>query len=324
VTQLSVARPAEGPRPGSRESRTSLGLKALAIINLFGVLLAVFPPPHPVSLLLTVTFNVAAACLAGLELLFARALDLRRSWAVAAVRAVLVLLIASSAYTVYAGLMAGIARIPFEGIIAAWALLAPSDPELERRLDRRSVAMVLPIGAALSVLNFGRFVVDWGGAMDVRPGHLSATLDVDCGVSSGTASAVGEPETIRVAYRWSWSWSTPLANGLDVAVIGWDGEDAAGHPLYVLGDTPDGGPGVRSGGQDVPSADMASAVEAETRSSWDWSIDLLRQRYAPGTIDMTLRRSPVAAHDPGTVRLRASYIHLGLWHEETVPVTCTW
>jgi hypothetical protein len=259
-----------------------------------------------------------------LELLFARALDLRRPWAVAAVRAVLVLLIAASAYALYAGIAAGIARIPFEGVIAAWALLAPSDPELKPRLDRRSVGIVLAMGAALSVLSFGRFVVDWGGAMDVRPLHLSATLDVDCGVGSGGSAAVGEPETIRAVYRWSWSWSTPLANGLDVAIIGWDGEDAAGRPLYVLGDSPDGSPGVRSGGQDVPSADMASDVEAQTKSSWDWSIDLLRQQYAPGTIEMTLRHSPVAAHGPGTVRLRASYVHLGLWHEETVPITCAW
>jgi hypothetical protein len=324
MTDISVARPAEGPRAGSREARTSMALKALAIINLFGVLLAVFPPPHPVSLLLTVTFNVAAAGLAALELLLARALDLRRPWAVAAVRAVLLLLIASSAYAVYAGITAGIVRIPFEGIVAAWAWLAPSDPELKARLDPRSLGLVLAIGVMLSVLSFGHFVVDWGGTMDVRPVHLAATLDVDCGVGSGGSAAAGEPQTIRAVYRWSWSWSTPLANGLDVAVIGWDGEDAAGHPLYVLGDSPDGGPGVRSGGQDVPSADMASAVEAQTRSSWDWSIDLLRQQYAPGTIEMTLRRSPVAAHGPGTVRLRASYVHLGLWHEETVPVSCTW
>jgi hypothetical protein len=324
VTEVTVARPVEGPRSGSLEARTSVGLKALAIINLIGVLLAVFPPPYPVSLLLTVTFNLAAAGLAGLELLFARALDLRRPWAVAAVRAVLVLLIASGAYTVYAGIMAGIVRIPFEGIIAAWALLAPPDPGLERRRDRRSVGMVLALAAVLSALHFGRFVVDWGGAMDVRPVHLSATLDVDCGGGSGGSAALGEPQTIRVAYRWSWSWSTPLANGLDVAIIGWDGEDAAGRPLYVLGDSPDGSPGVRSGGQDVPSADMASAVEAQTRSSWDWSIDLSRQRYAPGTIEMTLQRSPVADHGPGTLRLRASYVHLGLWHEETAPITCAW
>ncbi|MCI0584185.1 MAG: hypothetical protein L0227_15095 [Chloroflexi bacterium] len=79
-----------------------------------------------------------------------------------------------------------------------------------------------------------------------------------------------------------------------------------------------------SGRQIDPSAAMAREVEAESDGSWHWGIVLEDQDLGPGRIEMELRATRAAPPDAGPMTITATYIHLGLWRQDTAPVTCTW
>lgn len=308
----------EPPRPGSLEARASLVLKVLAAVNVAGIVLAMIPQPLPQSLLKGVTFNLAAAALAILEVVLGRALDHRRPWAVAAVRPVLALLIAGSVGALLMGAAAGMTRVPFEAVLAIWALLATRDPTLADRPGRSS-ALAVAGAAVLLVAIVGRQpLFGWGGALDASASDLQPAIHADCG-----APDAGPPAAVTVTYDWSWARTAPLPSGLDIVVIGWNGLDAEGRQLYYYDAAP-AAPGIYPGRRDYPSDDMASEVAASSPASFSWGVELGEQGMRPGHVELHLVRARPPTPGVRPLVITASYVHLGLWHSSPVTVTCSW
>lgn len=309
----------EGPRQGSLEARASLALKVLGGLGLIGVVLAMFPPATPVATLYIVMFNVGAAALAVICLGVAFGLDRRRPWAVASVRPLLVVVLASGIYTFAVWLSDGRIRIPFDVAVAIWALLGPTDVKPIARQEARSLSLV---GAALvvsAVMMFGNQLFGWGGTFDVHEPDLSAAVAADCG-----ADGTGLPDRVTLRYAWSWSSTGQMPSGTDIVVMGWTGSDSEGRPLYVLDEIPASDAGVYSGLTGFPSTAMADDVAAASQGSFRWAIKLPEQRFAPGHIELQLRLAREAAPGPGPLTVTASYVHLGIWHHDAVGVTCSW
>jgi hypothetical protein len=317
-TTLRVTPEVDGPRPGSVEAQASIALKVMAGIKVFGIVLAMLPGLRPESNLHILAFNGAASALAVILVVEARGLDRLRPWAVAAIRPLLGVLVLANVATVLIALTEGKVRLPIDAAIAGWALFGPADHRPLPRLDRRSLGLVLATLPLLASMQFGSDVFAWGGVLDVDPPDLHASVTASCGPPDG-----GEPDTIKVTYDWSWSRTSPMPNGLDIVVVGWTGDDAAGRPLYLLERVPESAKGIRGGNRDYPSADMAKAVAAESDGSWNWGIDLGVRGFEPGHFEFLLSR-PRPAVSPATLEIRAIYVHLGIWRSDPVTVTCSW
>jgi hypothetical protein len=309
----------EGPREGSLEARASFALKVVGLLGAGGVLLAMFPPATPVPTLLVVMFNLAAAPLAAIYLVVAVGLGRRRRWAAAAARPLLVVMIAFGVYTVVEWAANGTIRIPFDVALATWALLGPADVKPIPRPERRSVPLAAGAVGLSAMMAFGNQLFGWGGAFDVQERDLTSAVAADCG-----AAGVGPPDRVKLSYDWSWSATGVMPSGTDIVVLGWTGADAEGHPLYVLDDIPDSGPGVYSALTGYPSTAMADEVGAAWEGRFRWAIRLPEQRFAPGHLELLLRLAPESPVDPSPLIVDAAYVHLGLWHHAAVSVTCSW
>lgn len=308
-----------GPRPGSLESRASLALKILAGINAAGIILATIPGAIPASELEAFAFNVASAALAFLYVATALALDRRRDWAVSAIRPLLLLLLLWGAYTFVTALAAGGIRIPWTSIAAGWALLAPADRRPLSRLGGRGGAVLVASAALVAMVLAGEPVFGWGGLFDVHERDLKASLVVDCGTPGAAL-----PERIAMTYKWSWSRGTLLANEDDVVVVGWNGDDADGHPLYVLDDSPGAGDGISLGTRSGVSTKMTREAAASWRGSLHWVIDLSVRGIRSGRVDLVLVRAAEHPQEPQPLTVGASYIHVGVWRSDASAVTCSW
>ena len=164
---------------------------------------------------------------------------------------------------------------------------------------------------------FGRQLFGWGGVLDAHEPDLTASLSVDCGV--------GQPQpAITLTYAWSWRSPGPMPSGIDVVVIGWDGTDGEGRPLYILDKVRESGTGVFPGLAGYPSTEMADQIGAETKGSFRWGIKLVEQQYAASRIVADLRITREAPPSPGPLTVTASYVHLGLWRHDAATVTCSW
>jgi len=309
----------EGPRPGSLESRASLALKILAGVNAAGIILAAFPGTIPTSALQAFAFHLASAALAILYVVVAWALDRRQHWAVSAIRPLLLLLLVWGAYTFVSTLAAGAFRIPFTTLAASWALFGPADRRPLPRLSGRGGAVLVASAALIALVQAGQPVFGWGGFFDVHERDLRESLVVDC----GTRGAV-LPERIAIAYEWSWSGSTLLANEDDVVVIGWNGDDAEGHPLYVLDDTLEAGEGIHLGSASGVSATMTREAAGRWRGSLHWVLDLKARGVRPGRVELVLMRAVEQPPEPEPLAVGASYIHVGVWRSDASTVTCSW
>jgi hypothetical protein len=309
----------EGPPEGSLEARASVALKILAVLGFSGVVLAMFPGKTPVATLLTVAFNIAAAVLATILLGVAVGLDRRRSWAAAAVRPLLVLLIVSGVATMAVAWSEGLTRIPFDVALAAWALLGPADVTPLPSQERRSVALAGAALVALAVMLSSKPLFSWGGVFDVHEPDLRVALAADC-ATTGTSP----PDRITLNYEWSWTSTTPLPSGTDIVVIGWTGSDALGRPLYGVDRIPVSGAGVYSGLPGYPSTAMADDVARESQGSFRWALPLDEQQFAPGRIELLLRLARAAPEGPAPLTITATYVHLGIWRHAAATVTCAW
>jgi hypothetical protein len=309
----------EGPRPGSLESRASLALKILAGVNAAGIILAIVPGTIPTSAFQAFAFHLASGALAVLYVVVAWALDRRRHWAVSAIRPLLVLLLAWGVYTLVIALAAGALRIPFTAVAAGWALFGTADRRPLPRLRGRGGAVLVASAALIALVLAVEPVFGWGGLFDVHERDLSASLVVECG-TPGTAL----PERISIAYEWSWSSSTLFANEDDVVVIGWNGDDAEGHPLYVLDDTPEAGDGIHMGSASGVSATLTREAAGQWRGSLHWVIDLKVRGIRPGRVEFVLMRAVEQPQEPEPLVVGASYIHVGVWRSDASAVTCSW
>ena len=309
----------EGPRSGSLEARASLAFKILAALGVFGVLLATFPGTVPVSNLLAVTVNGAAAALAAFYVAEAIGLDRRRPWAVAAARPLLVVLAASGLYLALVAWGEGRIRVPFDVGLAIWAWLGAPDATPIARQERRSVSSVGVAIVLIALMSFGQQLFGWGGLLDVHEPDLRASITADCG-----APGAGPPETITIAYDWAWGSGSLLPSGTDIVVVGWTGADAGGNPLYVIAEIPESGPGIRPGFGGHPSTPMAGQVAKESTASFRWGIDLSTQQLKPGRIALQLMRAKEIPPGPNPLAITATYIHLGLWRHDAQRVICSW
>jgi hypothetical protein len=309
----------DGPRPGSLESRASLALKILAGINAAGIILATIPGTTPTSTLETSAFHFALAVLAVLYIVVARALDRRQHWAVSAIRPLLLLLLVWGAATFVTALAGGVLRIPFTTLAASWALFGPADRRPLPRVRGRGGAVVVGSAALMAMVLASQPVFGWGGFLDVHERDLSGSLAVDCETPDAAL-----PERIAITYTWSWSRSALLANEDDVVVIGWNGDDAEGHPLYVLGDSPEAGKGISLGSQSGVSAAMTEEAAGDWRGSLHWVIDLSVRGIQPGRIELVLKRAAEQPPEPEPLTVGASYIHVGVWRHDASAVTCSW
>jgi hypothetical protein len=304
---------------GSLEERTSLVLKTLALINIFGLVLTQLPLSLPGSFLRAVAFNAGATTLAVLELVGARALDRRRPWAVAAARPLMIALFAKGIGAMLVGLSEGWIRLPFESILAIWALLAGADPTTIRRAGWRTWWLAIAVTVVVVTMVVSEPVLAWGGMIDVQRSDLRASVTADC-----ANPGKGPPATLTVSYDWSWTRTIPLPNGLDIVVLGWSGNDAAGRPVYVFDNDPPPGGGIDPGHRGYPSLDMATKVANESPASLSWGVQLDRQGLRPGHLELDLRRARDAPPNPGPLVITATYIHLGLWRSAPATLTCTW
>ena len=139
---------------------------------------------------------------------------------------------------------------------------------------------------------------------------LKVSLTVDCG-TPGAAP----PERITISYDWSWSSGTLFANEADELVIGWSGDDAAGHPLYVLADDSEPGNGIRLGSISDVNASMAAEAAQRCGGSLRWGIDLRVWGIRPGRIELVLMRAAEQSAEPQSLVIGASYIHVGAWRK---------
>jgi hypothetical protein len=283
--------------------------------------MAQFPPIPPVATLHTVMFNLAAGVLAVLFVVEARALDRGRSWAHAAVRALLLVIAASGAYAVVVALGGGRIRLPYELVLVVWAWRGRGAPDASRVPTpvRRSVALIGAATALVLSMSFGGQLFGWGGALDVHEPDLTASLAVDCGPPEA-----GPPPSITIGYDWSWRSTSPIPSGLDIVVVGWTGVDEQGRPLYILDKTPEPSVGVHPGLRDYPSIDLAAEVAKESVGTWNWGIELSEQRLAPGHFEAQLRRTREVTPGQRTLAVTASYVHLGQWRHAVATVTCAW
>ncbi len=308
-----------GPRSGSLEARASLAFKILAAVGVFAVVLAMIPGAVPVSTLRTVMVNGAGAALAVVYVAEALGLDRRRPWAVAAVRPMLVAVAASGLCAALVASGEGRIRVPFEAGLAAWAWLGTPDATPIASQDRRSVSLIVAAVALIALVSFGQQLFGWGGLLDVHEPDLQASIAVDCG-----APGAGPPGTITLSYDWAWGSGSPLPSGTDIVVVGWTGADAEGHPLYVIADIPESGPGIRPGFGGDPSTPMVGQVETESEGSFRWGIDLTGQELKPGHIALQLMRARENPPGPNPLTITATYIHLGLWRHDAKRVICSW
>ena len=310
----------EGPDSGSVEARASLVFKIMAVVGLFGVILSLLPDSFPNSALQTVAFNLAAGLISALYFIEAQGLDRSRRWARAAARPLLVLLAVWGAYAAIAGFNQGILRIPFEVALAVYAFLGDAVSIPTPRPVARTFGVIAGAIPLLGVMAFGYLVFGWGGVLDVDREDLVASLEVECG-----EPGVAPPAELPVSFDWSWSRTAPLPNEVDTVFIGWSGDDAEGRPLYLLGAIPAAERAIDPGRRGDLGLALLEEARADSRSGFQWAIDLGKRGYQPGSIDLLLQlpagREPTEAP---TLSVTASYIHLGLWRSDTADVSCTW
>lgn len=309
----------EPPRDGSFEARAIPGLRLLAALIAGGILLAMFPGTVVESTLYEVMFNVASAGMAVVYVIESIALGRRRPWAVAAVRPLLAVAAASGAIAVVYAVAAGHYRLPFDLAAIVWIWRGAPDPTLVRRLGPRSVIAVASTAALAAMVALGGNLFGWGGLFDVPEDAFHGTIEADCG-----APGSDPPATITVRYAWSWSKTGPYPSGIDVVVMGWSGDDAAGHPLYFIDTIPGPGPGIYPGRRREPSIEMADAIAAESEGSWSWGVELGERAFEPGDVELRLRLARDPGENPGPLAIKFSYVHLGLWRSDAAIVTCAW
>jgi hypothetical protein len=308
--------------PGSFEHRALLALRGLGALYVAGMVLAVFVEPNSTSLLLTLVFNGAAAMLVAVYLLIARGLRHLEGWSIAAARPVLAFVVVEDLSLVVASAVNGHIRLPIASVMAIWALLGPADVRPTPRAGRFAGLVILLAAAMLSVLGLSQPIFGWGGVLDVQQEQLVSKLVVSCAPAEGAAGPSTPPPSIQVDYDWWWTKHTPVPSGLDIVVIGWSGTDAQGRPLYLLGPLGPASEGVYQGRRTDPSLEMANAIASTTKGSWQWGIELGEQQLRPGHIALELGQAREDLRGASSLVVTASYVHLGLWHAEAVPVTC--
>jgi hypothetical protein len=229
------------------------------------------------------------------------------------------LLLVWGAYIFVTALAAGEIRIPFTTIAAGWALLGPADRRPLPRLGGRGGAALAASAALMAMVVANQPVFGWGGLFDVHERDLSGSLTVDCGTPGAAL-----PERIAITYTWSWARTTLLPNEDDVVLIGWNGDDAEGHPLYVFDDAPAAGDGINTGVVSGVSAAMQREAASHWRGSLHWVIDLGVRGIRSGRVELVLIRARGQPPKPQPLTIGASYIHVGVWRNDAATVTCSW
>jgi hypothetical protein len=320
VTSVRPAIERDPPDLSSLEGRTSLGLTVLAALNGSAVLLGLVSTSTPTPQLWRFSFSLASGLLIVIFLIESRGLRRWRPWAVALARPLLIVLIVAGGYQLVATALHGHLRIPFDIAIAVWALRGGLETTPRPELRGPSVGALAGAVVLSAVMAFAEPLFEWGGALDVREPDLHTTMAVDC----GKADAAGVPAVITITYDWSWTNSSPLPDGLDAIVLGWEGDDSVGRPLYLIGPTPQTIEGVYPGRFGAPSQAMEQAIRAESRGAWHWGIELGERGFEPGHLVATLERTRAAQPGSQPVRIKATYIHLGVFRQDVPTVTCSW
>ena len=309
----------EGPNAGSTEARAALALKLLAALNIGAGILAMFPGLPDGAGLCSLAFNIAGAAIAVVYLVVAFALDRRLPWAAAAVRPLLVVVAAAGIGQVLITVSQGRTRVPIDVVVAVWALLGTIDIRPIPRPSARSFAAIASVTLLAASMLAAPNIFGWGGLLDAREADLTGAVSADC-----AAAGPSLPATVTIKYDWSWRSSAPMPSGIDIAVLGWSGLDSEGRPLYVVDQIPESSGGLYSGLPGYPSTAMADLVAKDSGGSYRWAVALPERQYKPGHVELRLRLARTDALNPEPLRVTATYVHLGLWRQDALAVTCSW
>jgi hypothetical protein len=252
----------------------------------------------------------------------------RRPWAVDSLTVVLALLFLGGIVATAQALGTGRFFLPIDALLVVWVFRAPpAAPVVSTGTSRRSGRLgAFALVATFVLASVGPWLADAalapGGPLSVGLADLTPALSVQCG-----APEQGIPATVTGSFDWTWRRTESLADGTDMVVVGWTGQDDAGAPLFLLGDATGSSPqpGIWQGGGS-PSQGLADRFAARFGgfASWSWGVTLAEQRMAPGAVPFTLRRvsdEPVAH---GQITVQAAYIHLGKWINRDATATCSW
>lgn len=321
---VSPAAPA-GPGSGGRsfEQRASLTFKVLAIFAtvVMAIVLPSLPNGPGGTIPNTLTF-AGAVLLIGMLLVAATSLDRQRPWAIGAARPILGLMLVTG----YGGALIGLGQsrftVPIDALLATWALLGTPAIRPTPWLGLRGVALVAAYLAAAVATYGAQPAFGPGGWFDVHREDLVAAVSADCG-----PAGAGPPQAIDVTYRWSWRRAAPVPSGFDIIVLTWSGVDEGGQQLYVLGGSlGEAAGGVYPGTGGGASAAMAQEVAQRAGGEWEWGVELAEQQLAPGQIQVRLQRGLVDTQplEPGPLSIQVTYIHQGVWMDESTYTLCTW
>ena len=313
VDEAASERPADARTPFERRASNVLLLNAL--FALIGLLIVVGGPdpglPATLRLVAGVLVGLAGALALGLSV----ALDRGRPWAPVPVAAILWLLVVVGLVELVLSLASSKLTIPFDLLLAAWALSGDGRPGAipvapHRRAGWACIGLFLvtqsgtPGSALLYKPGVAPFVVG--------PDALDARLLVTC-PSIGAATA-----RITVDFAWSWSRRDMVASGTDGAAIGVTVADDPGGWLVTGWRAT---PGIWQGGGDA----VRNAVSlGDVNSAADWGIDVAGSGQGDGFVGVdVVPRKDGAGPATGTMTIQAAYSRDGRWTLER-EITCSW
>ena len=308
------------PRP-RREYRATAaflvtGLFVLLVVLLYGRTASGVPVIGALSLAGPVVSAVAL-------LLIAVGLALGSTWAQAAMKPALWIVVIGGAISFLVGLTAGSIGIPIGIVLGIWALRARPQVSPNQIAGPSRGGVVAPIlVAALLVTTAWPLIVPAA----TQPGGplIAAASDLDLELTATPCPGeAGPPDTppdfIDVVLRWTWARAEPMPAGQDAVVFSWATMGRSDPTNYFLDEPIPQQPGITEEDRFIMYA--------------EYRVDLEERGFEPGAVTIRLHRPHELASGPGLVQVAATYAHhyqgrvdltpLGLWTRAEV-VNCDW
>ncbi len=287
-------------------------LAGLAVIAIALTFVADMSWPVRIVGILTYALTIVASAM------IVRGLDRQRPWAVPTTIVACAILIAAGIIQVAYDLTQATITIPLAAIGAGVVLLVDPRPPGARALvpSKPLVAttLCLVIGLAAPVVTAA---LSHGWLFGNSPDDLTVAVTLDCQPGAGSS-----PTSATINTDWHWTRSEPFPSSYDAIVVRWRTEDEGGDFFLAAQPAIDESAGLWVGASS-PSAERAQEIEAEGQPTVTVGIDLAKQQYANGRVQVSLTREPVTTPH-GMVVADAVYIHQDRWEQVASEVTCEW